>query len=100
MSFELIRSYITNRKQYVKFKTLESDYMAVKCMQMIQQFTLTWKISLVLMWKKINSWLSQNKLSLNTDKTKCMTVHTHQKNIHPLTFSINGKQIVNVSFLA
>ena len=26
VSFELIRSYLTNRKQYVKFKTLESDY--------------------------------------------------------------------------
>ena len=30
MSFELIRSYLTNRKQYAKFKTLESDYMDVK----------------------------------------------------------------------
>ena len=30
MPLELIRSYLTNRKQYVKFKTLESDYMAVK----------------------------------------------------------------------
>ena len=30
VSYELIRSYLTNRKQYVKFKTLESDYMDVK----------------------------------------------------------------------
>ena len=30
MPLELIRSYLTNRKQYVKFKTLESDYMDVK----------------------------------------------------------------------
>ena len=30
MSFELIRNYLTNRKQYVKFKTLESDYRDVK----------------------------------------------------------------------
>ena len=29
MSFDLIRSYLTNGK-YVKFKTLESDYMDVK----------------------------------------------------------------------
>ena len=42
---------------------------------------------------KVNSWLSLNKLSLITDKTKCMTCHTWQKNIDPLTFSINGKQI-------
>ena len=45
---------------------------------------------------KVNSWLSLNKLSLNTDKTKCMTFHTRQKNIDQLTFSINGKQIENV----
>ena len=32
-----------------------------------------------------------NKLSLNIDKTKCMTFHTRQKNIDPLTFSINRK---------
>ena len=30
VSFKLIRSYLTNRKQYVKFKTLEFDYMDVK----------------------------------------------------------------------
>ena len=30
VSFELIRSYLTNKKQYVKFKTLESNYIDVK----------------------------------------------------------------------
>ena len=30
VSFELIRSYLTYRKQYAKFKTLESEYMDVK----------------------------------------------------------------------
>ena len=30
VSLERIRSYLTNIKQYVKFKTLESDYMDVK----------------------------------------------------------------------
>ena len=30
VSLELIKSYLTNRKQYVKFKTLESHYMDVK----------------------------------------------------------------------
>ena len=30
MPLELIRSYLTNRKQYIKYKTLESDYMDVK----------------------------------------------------------------------
>ena len=47
---------------------------------------------------KVNNWLSLTKLSLNTDKTKCMTFHTQQKNIDPLTFSINGKQIENIMF--
>ena len=45
---------------------------------------------------KVNSWLSLNRLSLSTDKTKCMTFHTRQKNSNPLTFSVNGKQIENV----
>ena len=47
---------------------------------------------------KTNSYQSLNELSLNTDKTKCMTFHTRQKNIDPWTFSINGKQIENVKF--
>ena len=33
---------------------------------------------------------------MNTDKAKCMTLHTRQKNIDQLTFSMNGKQIENV----
>ena len=44
----------------------------------------------------VNSCQSLNKLSLNTDKTKCTTFHTRQKNNDPLIFSINGKQIENV----
>ena len=47
---------------------------------------------------KVNRWLSLNELSLDTDMTKCITFHTRQKNIDPLTFSINGKQIENVKF--
>ena len=46
----------------------------------------------------LNSWLTLYKLSLNTYKTKCMTFHTWQKNISPLTFLINGKLIENVKF--
>ena len=30
---------------------------------------------------KGNSWLSLNKLSLNTDKTKCRTFHTRHKTL-------------------
>ena len=137
VSFELIRSYLTNRKQYVKFRTLESDYMDIKSgvLQgsilgpLLFSMYINYLVSVSKKFKflmyaddtticfnledfsgineeenvsyelnKVNSWLSQNKLSLNTDKTTCMTCHTRQKNIDPLTFSINGKQIENVKF--
>ena len=48
--------------------------------------------------KLVNNWLTLNRLSLNSDKTKCMTFHTWQNLVHPLTVSINGKQIENVKF--
>ena len=108
VSFELIRSYLTNRKQYVKFKTLESDYMDVKSgvtqgsilgrllfSIYINDIVTVSKNFKFLMYaddttiyfnledfsginveenvsnelNKVNSWLSLNKLSLNTDKT-------------------------------
>ena len=81
VSFELIISYQTHRKQYVKFQTLELDYMAVKSVVthgsilgplllsiyindlvtvsktfkflMYVDDTLTLKIYLVLMWNKM-----------------------------------------------
>ena len=135
VSFELIRSYLINRKQYLIFKTLESDYMDVK--SGVPQGSILgpllfsiYKNDIVTVSKKfkflmyaddtticfnlkdfsgiyveenvsnelnkVNNWLSLNKLSLNTDKTKCMPFHTRHKNIDQLTFSINGKQIENV----
>ena len=134
VSFELIRSYLTNRKQYVKFKTLESDYMDVKsgvpqgsilCPLLfsiyINDIVAVNKKFKFLMYaddttiyfnledfsginveenvsnelNKVNSCLSLNKLSLNTDKTKCMTFHTRQKNIDQLTFSIHSHNTRN-----
>ena len=137
VSFELIRSYLTNRKQYVKFKTLESDYMDVKTgvpqgsilgpllfsidindivtvskkfkfLMYADDTTIYFNLedfsginveeNVSIKLNKVNRWLPLNKLSLNTDKTKCMICHTRQKNIDPLIFSINGKQIENVKF--
>ena len=45
---------------------------------------------------KIHLWLQNNKLSLNAEKTKCITFHTRQKHINPLLYSINGVEIENV----
>ena len=47
---------------------------------------------------KIYIWLKHNKLSLNVEKTKCMTFHTSQKNIQLLQLSIDGKLIENVKY--
>ena len=44
---------------------------------------------------KVNNELSLNALSLNTDKIKCMTFHTWQENIDPLSFSIYGGKNTN-----
>ena len=46
---------------------------------------------------KISGWLSSNKLSLNTKKTKYMVFHTSQRLIeHPLLI-INNTEIERVS---
>ena len=45
---------------------------------------------------KIHSWLQNNKLSLSSEKTKCITFHTRQKHINPILYSINRVEIENV----
>ena len=47
---------------------------------------------------KVDAWLKHIKLSLNLDKTKCMTFHTCQKIIELLQLSINGKPIEHVKY--
>ena len=36
--------------------------------------------------KMVNDWLLHNKLSLNTDKTKCMIFHKQKKKIKLITY--------------
>ena len=47
---------------------------------------------------KVDVWLKHNKLSLNVEKTKCMTFHTCQKKIELLQLSIDGKPIEHVKY--
>ena len=45
---------------------------------------------------KVNTWLKVNKLLLNVEKTKCMLFHKRRQ-LKPLQFSINGRDIDVVS---
>ena len=47
---------------------------------------------------KVDVWLKHNKLSLNVEKTKCMTFYTCQKKIELLQLSIDGKPIEHVKY--
>lgn len=47
--------------------------------------------------QNISIWLKSNKLSLNTNKTKCMIFHNIQKKVDQLEIKLNGKQIETVS---
>ena len=41
---------------------------------------------------KVDVWLKHNKLSLNVEKTKCMTFHTCQKKLN----CYNSQQMENI----
>ena len=47
--------------------------------------------------QNISIWLKSNKLSLNTNKTKCMIFHNIQKKVDQPEIKLNGKQIETVS---
>ena len=42
--------------------------------------------------EKVNIWLKLNKLTLNTEKTKCMFFHKRRK-VNHMQFTINNKHI-------
>ena len=131
----LIKSYLTNRKQYVKYNISESDFKQIetgvpqgsilgpflfsiyindlvtinnnfKFIMYADDTTIYFNLedfpktnlvnNITNELDKVNVWLKQNKLSLNADKTKCMTFHTRQKHVELMQFSIDGKLIENL----
>ena len=46
---------------------------------------------------KITNWLNFNTLSLNTTKTKSMVLHTKQRHMDVISFTINNENIEQVS---
>ena len=133
--FKLIQNYLINRKQYVKYKTYESNLKSVNTgvpqglilgpllfsIYINDLVTVSNKLNYIMYaddttlyfnvedfpkddlcncvtneLNKIHLWLQNNKLSLNAEKTKCMTFHTRQKHINPILYSINGVEIENV----
>ena len=54
-----------------------------------------WVLSSAL--SKCNVWLSANKLSLTVQKTKCMLIHSSRRHVSPLSISLNGSIIEQVS---
>jgi len=134
-AFDLIKSYLTERKQYVNLSNHNSEYLPVKtgvpqgsilspllfsiyindliCISNKFKFlmyaddtTIYFNLedfpndnledNITNELNKLNTWLKQNRLSLNADKTKYMIFHTRQKNITPISIAIDGKQIENV----
>ena len=133
--FKLIQNYLINRKQYVKYKTYESNLKSVNTgvpqgsilgplllsIYINDLVTVSNKLNYIMYaddttlyfnvedfpkddlcncvtneLNKIHLWLQNNKLSLNAEKTTCMTFHTRQKHINPILYSINGVEIENV----
>ena len=137
IALKLVKSYMSNRKQYVKYNVNESGFKEIKTgvpqgsilgpllfsiyINDLSTISNTFKF---IMYAddttiyfntedfpkdnlakhitngldKVDVWLKHNKLSLNVEKTKCMTFHTCQKKIELLQLSIDGKPIEHVQY--
>ena len=137
IALKLLKSYMSNRKQYVKYNVNESGFKEIKTgvpqgsilgpllfsiyINDLSTISNTFKFimyaddttiyfntedfpkdnlakHITTELDKVDVWLKHNKLSLNVDKTKCMTFHTCQKKIELLQLSIDGKPIEHVKY--
>ena len=132
VAFDLLKSYLTDRKQYVNLNNHKSDVLPIKTgvpqgsilspllfsiyindlifisnkfkfLMYADDTTIYFNLedfsndnltnSITNELSKLNIWLSQNRLSLNADKTKYMIFHPRQKNVTPVHIAMDGKQI-------
>ena len=137
IALKLLKSYMSNRKQYVKYNVNESGFKEIKtgvpqgsilgpllfsiyindlstisntfkCIMYADDTTIYFNTEdfpkdnlakhITTELDKVDVWLKHNKLSLNVEKTKCMTFHTCQKKIELLQLSIDGKPIDHVKY--
>ena len=137
IALKLLKSYMSNRKQYVKYNVNESGFKEIKTgvpqgsilgpllfsiyINDLSTISNTFKFimyaddttiyfntedfpkdnlakHITTELDKVDVWLKHNKLSLNVEKTICMTFHTCQKKIELLQLSIDGKPIEHVKY--
>ena len=72
--------------------SIKKIYIYTKSYATVQELYITTELD------NVDVWLKHNKLSLNVEKTNCMTFHTCQKIIELLQLSIDGKPIAHVKY--
>ena len=110
-ALDLMKSYLTNRKQYVVFDGCQSEHTEIytgvpqgsilgPLFFNLEDFSNIFKeTDINNELEKVNTWLKLNKLSLNTQKTKLMLFHRKQKHIDEVSVIINGTKIERVALM-
>ena len=107
-SLALIKSYLTNRYQYVQFENSDSELLEIVTgipqgsilgplffsvfINDLVNSSENREIAVNSELQKVNTWLKLNKLSINVNKTKCM-FFTKRRHLTPLQFSMNNRAI-------